>query len=187
VKCAASASVPAVARSGGYSYGAYSLGGPSSFASSSHPSSHIPCEQSLVIDLAGFNRVSYDMYDQQAWTGSGATVGEMAEMVRVQEGRSIPIGMCPSVGVGGEALVGGHSSSSRWVHQAPIVPTPSQGLCPHTKLIPTIHRHRLYGLLSDHMVSADIALATGEIIRASEYNHPDLFWMSGVRAVLTPP
>jgi hypothetical protein len=64
------------------------------------------------------------MYDQQAWTGSGATVGEMAETVRVQEGRSMPIGMCPSVGVGGEALVGEYSSSSRWVRQALIVPTP---------------------------------------------------------------
>jgi FAD/FMN-containing dehydrogenase len=37
---------------------------------------------------------------------------------------------------------------------------------------------RLYGLLSDHMLSADIALANGEIVRASEYNHPDLFWVS---------
>src|SRR3954471_17811731 len=65
--------------------------------------------------------------------GSGVTVGEMAETVRVQEGKSVPIGMCPSIGVGGEALLGGYSSSSRWVFRLDYLP--SHGLAHETKLI----------------------------------------------------
>jgi hypothetical protein len=56
----------------------------------------------------------YDVYDEEAYAGSSATVGELAEfIVGVEEGRLVPIGRCPRVGVGGEALVGGYSSSSR--------------------------------------------------------------------------
>jgi hypothetical protein len=74
----------------------------------------MPSERSLIIDLDFFNRVLYDVYDQEAYTGSSATVGQLAEfIVGIEEGRLVPIGMCSSVGVGGEALVGGYSSSSR--------------------------------------------------------------------------
>jgi FAD/FMN-containing dehydrogenase len=36
---------------------------------------------------------------------------------------------------------------------------------------------RSFGLLLDNMISADVVLATGEVVRASQHNHPDLFWV----------
>ncbi|MCB0926723.1 MAG: FAD-binding protein [Mycolicibacterium insubricum] len=67
--------------------------------------------------------------------------------VLAANGRGIPTGTCPTVGVGGHALGGGLGASSRHA-----------------------------GLLSDQLVSATVVLPGGNAVTASSAQNPDLFW-----------
>lgn len=42
---------------------------------------------------------------------------------------------------------------------------------------------RMYGLLLDNLVSAEVVLASGETLTVSNKHHPDLFWVSGKATV----
>ncbi|MDR6593176.1 FAD/FMN-containing dehydrogenase [Saccharothrix longispora] len=78
--------------------------------------------------------------------GAGVRVGRLAEAL-APLGRLVPLGSCPSVGVVGAALGGGFGSHGR-----------------------------LHGLTCDALVSAEVVLASGELVVASADEHPDLFW-----------
>ena len=101
----------------------------------------------LVIDLRQLpGGVSYD-----ANTGL-ATISPAAELDSVQttlaaQGRSIPSGSCPTVGVAGLTLGGGLGSDAR-----------------------------LAGLTCDALVSASVVLPDGETVTAAADDHQDLFW-----------
>lgn len=127
MNCAKDHNVPAVPRSGGHSYGAYSLGGSldpsngSSSSSSSKPRSYpppitpdapIPAEPSLIIDMRFFRSVNYNFHEQTVQVGAGALLGEMSTVLE-KVGRMIPSGNCPTVGVGGQAVSGGFGATSR--------------------------------------------------------------------------
>jgi FAD/FMN-containing dehydrogenase len=56
--------------------------------------------------------VSYDTYNDEAWVGSGALLGEFNEVLE-KNGRAVPSGSCPTVGVGGQAIAGGFGLTSR--------------------------------------------------------------------------
>ena len=115
IRCAVAAGVPVVARSGGHSYGAYSIGGAITTSDPTiDPDQPIPGEPSLIIDLRPMRRIRYNVKQQTVTVGSGTLLGEMNEQLE-QYQRTVPSGACPTVGVGGQALAGGFGLMSRCV------------------------------------------------------------------------
>ncbi|MFF3687842.1 FAD-binding oxidoreductase [Streptomyces sp. NPDC002187] len=115
---------PVSIRNGGHSYGGWSSG-----------NGH------LVIDVSPLDRI-----------GSDGTIGAGAKLIDVynalaRDGRTIPAGSCPTVGVSGLVLGGGHGVASR-----------------------------AYGLTCDSLTSARIVTADGRVLTASAQENKDLFW-----------
>jgi len=108
-----------------------------------------PAERSLVIDThAHFRSISYDDKTEIVTVGAGALLGDLNEMLE-RNGRAIPSGSCPTVGVGGQALAGGFGLPSR-----------------------------SWGLLLDNMLSVDLVTADGKSLKASATENQELFWVS---------
>ncbi|KAG8854226.1 hypothetical protein FRB91_003877 [Serendipita sp. 411] len=78
---------------------------------------------------------------------TGNTLGEVATYLWDHGRRALPHGTCPKVGTGGHTSYGGYGPYSR-----------------------------MAGLLMDRVVSADVVLANGTSVTASQMSHPDLFW-----------
>lgn len=93
-----------VARSGGHSYAAFSLGG---VIRSERD------ERSVVVDMHAFQTLEYDATNGMLTVGSGILLGTMLEFLE-SHGRLLPSGSCPTVGVGGQVLAGGFGMSSRF-------------------------------------------------------------------------
>ncbi|PPQ73253.1 hypothetical protein CVT24_009968 [Panaeolus cyanescens] len=119
------------ARSGGHSYIANALGGK---------------DGAIVVDLSLLNTVQFNSDTNLATIGTGNTLGNLALALNAN-GRAMPHGTCPYVGIGGHAGHGGFGLSSR-----------------------------AWGLTLDTIESLEVVLASGEIVTASEKSHPDLFW-----------
>ncbi|MFI1400148.1 FAD-binding oxidoreductase [Streptomyces sp. NPDC020681] len=115
---------PVSIRNGGHSYAGWSSG-----------------NGRLVIDVSAMNRVAAD-----GTIGAGAKLIDVYESL-ARQGRTIPAGSCPTVGVSGLALGGGHGVSSR-----------------------------AYGLTCDSLLSATIVTADGKRLTASAEENKDLFW-----------
>ncbi|MFE9123593.1 FAD-binding oxidoreductase [Streptomyces sp. NPDC007172] len=115
---------PISVRSGGHDYAGWSSG-----------------TGRLVIDVSRLNTVSAD-----------GTIGAGARLLDVytglaKTGRTIPGGSCPTVGVSGLTLGGGHGVTAR-----------------------------AYGLACDSLTSVSLVTADGRKLTASEKQNPDLFW-----------
>ncbi|KAF8629013.1 hypothetical protein AX17_005869 [Amanita inopinata Kibby_2008] len=119
-----------VARSGGHSYIANGLGGMDSV---------------LVIDMSKFKNITVHD-DGTATIGSGNRLGDIALTLNDQ-GRAMPHGACPYVGIGGHASYGGFGFTSR-----------------------------MWGLTLDVIQSIDLVLPNGTISTVSATQHGDLFW-----------
>jgi hypothetical protein len=78
--------------------------------------------------------------------GAGVTNGDLHPLLE-QHGMFVPTGRCPSVGVAGLVLGGGIGFSDK-----------------------------MFGLTCDRLVATTVVLANGEVVRAAEDCHPDLFW-----------
>jgi FAD binding domain/Berberine and berberine like len=118
--------LPLAARSGGHSYAGYST------------TTGLVVDVSLMSDAA----VNADV----AIVGAGARLIDMySELAR--EGRSVPAGSCPTVGIAGLALGGGIGVMDR-----------------------------LHGLTCDHTVGLEVVTAAGEVVRADPHTNPDLYW-----------
>ncbi|NEC07355.1 FAD-binding oxidoreductase [Streptomyces sp. SID7909] len=118
------ASVPVAIRSGGHSYAGWSSG-----------------NGRLVIDVASLNRVE-----------ANGTIGAGAKLLDVYEGLAahgvtIPGGSCPTVGISGLTLGGGHGVAAR-----------------------------AYGLTCDSLTAATLVTADGRTVTADAKHDPDLFW-----------
>jgi FAD/FMN-containing dehydrogenase len=116
-----------VARSGGHSYGGYST-----------------TTDGVVLDLSALHGVRV--------SGGRATVGPAARLIDVQRtltrhGVTVPSGSCPTVGVGGLALGGGHGLAGR-----------------------------RFGLTSDNLVAARIVTADGRVRHVDAGTNEDLYW-----------
>jgi FAD/FMN-containing dehydrogenase len=114
-------------RNGGHSYAGWSSG-----------------NGRLIIDVSKLNRVRA--------SGSTAVVGAGSKLIDVYralaaKGVTIPAGSCPSVGVSGLTLGGGHGVVSR-----------------------------AYGLTCDSLTQATIVTADGKQLTANATDHKDLFW-----------
>jgi FAD/FMN-containing dehydrogenase len=119
--------VRVVARSGGHSYAGYCTTG-----------------DGIVLDLSRLRGIRV--------SNGRATVGPGAQLIDVQRaltrrGLSVPAGSCPSVGIGGLALGGGHGLAGR-----------------------------RFGLTSDNLVAARIVTADGRVRRVDRDTNEDLFW-----------
>ncbi|WP_406421153.1 FAD-binding oxidoreductase [Streptomyces sp. NBC_00873] len=117
-------STPVSIRSGGHSYAGWSSG-----------------NGRLVIDVSSLSRVDRD-----------GTVGAGAKLIDVyrglaRHGLTVPGGSCPTVGISGLTLGGGHGVASR-----------------------------AYGLTCDSLTAATLVTADGKTVTADAKHHPDLFW-----------
>jgi FAD/FMN-containing dehydrogenase len=116
-----------VARSGGHSYAGYCT-----------------TPDGVVIDLSRLRGVRV--------SNGRATVGPAAQLIDVQRaltrrGLSVPSGSCPSVGIAGLALGGGHGLAGR-----------------------------RFGLTSDNLVAARMVTADGRVRRVDARTNEDLYW-----------
>jgi len=100
----------------------------------------------LMIDLTPMNAVRVDPDRQLAWIQGGALLGELDRAAQ-EFGLATTAGNVSHTGVGGLTLGGGMG----WLA-------------------------RQFGLACDNVASCQLVTATGEIVRASATENPDLFW-----------
>ncbi len=104
------------------------------------------CDGGLMIDLSPMKSVRVDAKGMTARVEPGVTLGEMDRDTQAF-GLATPVGINSTTGIAGLTLGGGFGWLSR-------------------KL----------GLTIDNLISADVVTAAGELVTASETDHPDLFW-----------
>jgi FAD/FMN-containing dehydrogenase len=103
-------------------------------------------EGGVVIDLSLMRHVHVEPASRVARTGGGATWGDFNYATHAY-GLATTGGIISTTGVAGLTLGGGIG-----------------------------HLSRGYGLSIDNLVGAEVVTADGSVVRASETEHPDLFW-----------
>ncbi len=103
-------------------------------------------DNGLVIDLSKMNNVRVDPVKKVARVGGGATLGDV-DHATYPFGLAAPGGVVSTTGVAGLTLGGGIGYLTRSV-----------------------------GLTIDNLLSADVVLADGRQVTASDYQNEDLFW-----------
>lgn len=103
-------------------------------------------DDGLVIDLSAMKGIRVDQRTNTVHVESGCTWGDVDHATHAF-GQATVSGVVSTTGVGGLTLGGGHGYLSR-----------------------------KYGLTIDNLVSADVVLANGELVHASEDSNSDLFW-----------
>jgi len=104
------------------------------------------CDDGLVIDLGAIKYARVDPAAATVTAGGGCTWGDVDHATHAF-GMAVPSGILSTTGVGGLTLGGGIG-----------------------------HLTRKFGLTIDNLLSADVVLASGDFVRASANENPDLFW-----------
>jgi FAD/FMN-containing dehydrogenase len=120
--------VAPVVRGGGHSYAGYST------------------TTGLLIDLQTMSEITVD-HDAGMMTVSGSVTNAQIFAALRNGLQFLPMGTCPTVGIGGLTLGGGIGPNTRWA-----------------------------GLTCDRLQQTRIVTANGELRAASASQHPDLFW-----------
>jgi FAD/FMN-containing dehydrogenase len=103
-------------------------------------------DDGVVIDVSHLRGVHVDLGNETVRTQPGVLLGDIDRETQAF-GRVVPSGFVSQTGLSGLTLGGGFG----WLT-------------------------RRWGLTSDHLVSADVVTAEGELVRASESENADLFW-----------
>ena len=103
-------------------------------------------DEGLVIDMSLMKGVQVDPENGTARV-QGGVIGKELGAAAGPHGLALPLGTVPTTGVTGVLLGGGIG----WLT-------------------------RKYGLSIDHLLSAEVVTADGEVLTASEHENPDLFW-----------
>lgn len=104
------------------------------------------CDDGLVVDLSSMKGISVDPGARTVRAEGGCTWGDVDHATHAF-GLATPSGIISTTGVGGLTLGGGLG-----------------------------HLTRKYGLTIDNLLSADVVLADGSFVTASEEENQDLFW-----------
>ena len=104
------------------------------------------CDDGLVIDLSPMKEISIDPLERTVRVEPGCTQGEV-DAAASAYGLAVPAGIISTTGIAGLTLGGGHGYLSR-----------------------------RYGLTIDNLIEAEVVLADGSLVRASEDENPDLLW-----------
>ncbi|KAF9050604.1 glucooligosaccharide oxidase [Panaeolus papilionaceus] len=131
VKISAQYNYSVSARSGGHSYIANALGGK---------------DGAVVVDLSLLNSIKVNSSTKVATIGTGNRLGDVALALN-NNGRAMPHGTCPYVGIGGHSGHGGFGFASR-----------------------------AWGLTLDTIQSLEVVISNGTVVTTSSSNYPDLFW-----------
>ena len=103
-------------------------------------------DDALVIDLSAMRGVRVEPEAQTVRVEGGATWGDVDHATHAF-GLAVPTGIISTTGVAGLTLGGGHG-----------------------------YLARKYGLTIDNLLEADVVLADGRLVKASEEENEDLFW-----------
>jgi FAD binding domain/Berberine and berberine like len=104
------------------------------------------CDGGVVVDLSPIRQIEVDPQARTVRVGGGCTWGEVDRATNAH-GLATPSGIISTTGVGGLTLGGGLG-----------------------------HLTRKCGLAIDNLLEAEVVLASGERVRASADEHPDLYW-----------
>jgi FAD/FMN-containing dehydrogenase len=103
-------------------------------------------DDGVVANLSLLKEISVDPENRTVRVGGGCTWGEV-DAATHEHGLAVPCGIIGTTGVGGLTLGGGSG-----------------------------HLTRGYGLTIDNFLSAEVVLADGQLVTASEDENADLFW-----------
>ncbi len=104
------------------------------------------CDEGMVIDLSKMKAASVDVGARRVTIEGGATLADLDAATQAH-GLATPVGINSTTGVAGLTLGGGFG----WLS-------------------------RKHGMTIDNLESAEVVLASGEVVHASATQHPDLFW-----------
>jgi FAD/FMN-containing dehydrogenase len=109
-------------------------------------SGHAVCDEGIMVDLRPMKKIHIDAQRRIARAQGGLTWGDF-DAVTQEHGLAVTGGRMSTTGVGGFTL----GSGSGWLE-------------------------RKQGLAADNLLSAQVVLADGSVVRASQEENSDLFW-----------
>ncbi|KAJ5949670.1 FAD linked oxidase N-terminal [Penicillium verhagenii] len=101
----------------------------------------------VVVDMKEFQQFSMNTTNWEATIGSGTLLTDVTTRLHNAGGRAMSHGTSPQIGAGGHFTIGG------------LGPTARQ-----------------FGMALDHVLEAQVVLANGSIISASDTQNQDVFW-----------